>query len=90
MRKKSHGTHEKQIISMSVLSPTSHLTLKITQYFLPSQLNFNLNQTVIPSEKVTLKSLEAGFFNSLEIAGVSAIYPRIARHEEMYRCTITT
>jgi hypothetical protein len=46
--------HEKQIISMSVLSPTRHLTIKITQYDLPPQPDFNCNQTVIHSEKVAL------------------------------------
>jgi hypothetical protein len=56
MRKKSRGTHEKQIKSMSMLSLTSSLTVKIPQYVLSSRLNLNLNQTVILSEKVAVKS----------------------------------
>jgi hypothetical protein len=61
MRKKSRGTHEKQIISLSMLSPTSYLTVKITQHILPPPLNFNLNQTVIHSEEVTIKSQSHSF-----------------------------
>jgi hypothetical protein len=39
---------------MSVLSPTRLLTVKITQYVLSPHLHFNLNQTVIRLEKVTV------------------------------------
>jgi hypothetical protein len=37
MRKKSSEIHEKQIRSMSVLSPTSYLNVKITEYVFASQ-----------------------------------------------------
>jgi hypothetical protein len=52
MRKKSRGTHENRIISMSVLSPTHYLTTTITQSVPRPELNFNLNETVTDSEKV--------------------------------------
>jgi hypothetical protein len=46
---------------MSVLSPTSDLTVKITQYVQPPQLNLNLNQTLIHSGKVTSMSQSHSF-----------------------------
>jgi hypothetical protein len=88
MRKKSRETHEKQIRSMSVLSSTSHLTVKITQYVLPCRRMFNLNQTVIASKKVTLKeepncSIRIGFHskdpNGRPVAGLfnrGRVFPR--------------
>jgi hypothetical protein len=74
MRKKSGGTHEKQIRSMRVLFPTRDIL----------ETEFDLNQTVISSEKVSVKSQSrclirigfhsiipngrrvAGFFNEIE------------------------
>jgi lipoate synthase len=76
MRQKSPESDEKQIRSMSVLSSTSCLTVKITQYVPPSQLNLNLNQTVIPSEKVTLKIVTFAFSGSVFIEKFQTVVPR--------------